>query len=97
MMVTSGWMIGLQYLVLMPAQNSERFWMDGEGQEFISKVWSVYWGKFTQGLPIQILPRVAAVMEKPWNFWHFEIFWNLWKSHGISPRIDEGHGKVLEF
>ncbi len=38
--------------------------------------------------------RVATVMEKSWNF---EIFWNFWKSHGISPKIDEGHGKVMEF
>ncbi len=40
---------------------------------------------------------VRAVMEKSWNFWNFEIFWNFWKSHGISPKIDEGHGKVMEF
>ncbi len=26
--------------------------------------------------------RVAPVMEKSWNFWKFEIFWNIWKSHG---------------
>ncbi len=43
------------------------------------------------------------VMEKSWNFWNFEIFLNFWKSHGISPKIDEGHGilklwqKVMEF
>ncbi len=41
--------------------------------------------------------RVATVMEKSWNFWNFEIFWNFWKSHGISPKTDEGHGKVMEF
>ncbi len=44
-----------------------------------------------------IIIRVATVMEKSWNFWNFEIFWTFWKSHGISPKIDEGHGKVMEF
>ncbi len=41
--------------------------------------------------------RVATVVEKSWNFWNFEIFLNFWKSHGISPKIDKGHGKVMEF
>ncbi len=33
--------------------------------------------------------RVATVMEKSWIFWNFEIFWNFWKSHGISLKIDD--------
>ena len=38
--------------------------------------------------------RVATVMGQSWNF---EIFWNFWKSHGIWTKIEEGHGKVMEF
>ncbi len=41
--------------------------------------------------------RVATVMEKSWNSWNFEIFWNFWKSHGILTNIVKGHGKVMEF
>ena len=43
---------------------------------------------------------VATVMEmwwNFWNFWNFKNFWNLWKSHGIWTKIDQGHGKVMEF
>ncbi len=38
--------------------------------------------------------RVAMVMEKPWIFWNFEIFW---KRHGILTKNGQGHGKVMEF
>ncbi len=41
--------------------------------------------------------RSTTGLPRSWNFWNFEIFWNSWKSHGISPKTDEGHGKVIEF
>ncbi len=34
---------------------------------------------------------------KAMEFLELKIFWNFWKSYGISPKIDEGHGKVMEF
>ncbi len=35
------------------------------------------------------------VMEKSWNFWNFDIFWNFWKSHHPEFGPLENYQKVF--